>query len=242
MTPTTPGVGEDPAPSSAGTHPAVGYALAPISGANYPDPQLLKRQLAAEFETAYLKLRQARGRVCLPEDTHETIRRLYGVKDGAKAFAEAFGALDARVDKVLAEELLIAVGKKSPNGDPDEPARSMRVPYSNALIRIFAEYTTTYDIDLNQVITALVMLVANEWKDESLSPGGDPEAFAAECVHRTLTDVMSKTKPKITGVEALAVQFGHRGDHQTAGTVRSAARKIGRKFVQVKNEFKPDAA
>lgn len=242
MTPPTPGVGEGTTPPDAGTHPAVGYALAPISGANYPDPQRLKTQLAAEFEKALIDLRRNRGRVCLPEDVHETIRRLYGVKEGAKSYAEAFSALDKRVDKVLAEELLEAVGARSEDGDPDEPARSMRVPYSNALIRLFPEYATTHGIDLNQVITALVMLIAQEWVEQSLSIREDPQTFAVECIHRALTDIMSKTTPKISGVEALAVLFGHRGDDQMAAVVRSAVRPPVKKFVKVKNEFRPDAA
>lgn len=242
MTPTTPGVGEDPAPSSTGTHPAVGHALAPMSGASYPDPQRLKEQLKAEFENAYLELRRTSGRVCLPEDTHERIRRLYGVKEGAKAFAEAFTALDRRVDQVLAENLVEAVGSKSSDGDPDEPARSMRIPYGHALIRLFPEYATTHGIDLNQVLTALVMLIAEEWVEQGLSIRENPQTFTVECIHRALTDIMSKTTPKISGVEALAVLFGHRGDDQMAAVVRSAVRPPVKKFVKVKNEFRPDAA
>jgi hypothetical protein len=242
MAPPTPGAAPDSAPSDAGTHPAVGYALAPISGANYPDPQRLKVQLAAEFENALVELRRNRSRVCLPEDVHETIRRLYGVKDGARAFADAFKALDQRVDKVLAEELLEGVGPKAGASDPDEPARSMRIPYSNAIIRLFADYTISREVDLNQVITAYVMLKAAEWADVSLSPGADPQTFAVECITGVLSDLMAKTEPKVTGVEALAVRFGHRGDDQMAAVVRSAVSTPVRKFNKVKNEFRPDAA
>lgn len=226
-----PGAGPQPTPPGAGANPVVSSALAPLVGAApVRDAQLLKRQLSEAFEQHLAELRQERGVVYTPEDTHSVIRKVADVADTAAAYADAFKALVTRAEAVLGEELLEAVG-----GDQQGvPARPMDVPHGDETIRLQLEFKTHRRIEADQVYTALVSLVDMEWADDDRDPTADPWGFALDCITRVINGLLpANTQPNPTKVEALAVALGRRGEDQLASVVRSAVGARQKEFRKV---------
>lgn len=200
-------------------------------------PAQLKEHLLAEFERGLLQLRQERGVVHTSEDTHETIRRVFGVREAFAAYADAFAKGAKRADGALEEELLEAVG----GYDDGTPVRSMDVPLTDGdTIRLDRVFQSERHVDLEQAISCLVATVDAEWRDADVNPGDDPIFFAIQCINRVVNDLLpaSAKKPKVTGVEALATMLGHRGDDQLASVARGSIGKTVKTFKNVKTERK----
>lgn len=233
------GAGSEATPSDAGTDHVIATALSPLGGTQLPrvGPDQLREHLLAEFERGLLQLRQARGEIHTPEDTHETIRRVFGVREAFAAYADAFAKGVKRADGALEEELLEGVGGTGAG----VPTRSMDVPLADGdSIRLDRVFQSTRNVDVDQAIYCLAVLVEQEWRDNGNSPTADPVAFAVECINRAISDMLpaSAKNPKVTAVEALATLLGHRGDDQMAAVARGSIGKTQKKFKQVKTERK----
>jgi Arc/MetJ family transcription regulator len=233
------GAASEPTRSDGGTDQVIATALAPLGGSQVHriGPDQLAEQLLEEFERGLLQLRQARGEIHTPEDTHETIRRVFGVREASAAYAEAFAKVVKRADGALEEELLEGVG----GSGAGVPTRSMDVPLADGdTIRLDRVFQSTRNVDADQAIACLVCLVRQEWVDNGGYPSDDPVQFAIECIERVISDMLpaSAKNPKVTAVEALATLLGHRGDDQMAAVARGAIGKTQKKFKNVKTERK----
>ena len=237
MAPSTPGVGEESAPSSTGT------SIEPFSRSllpwrsdhlpGLPSPHVVREELVKRFNEAVAEAREARGKVRNPEDVYDLVRSVQGVSELLDAYAAAFKAPTRTAKGVLEEELREVVS------DQDGiPISGLTVPQAEGDIRIGVEVKNEYFIDMSQVLGALAALVSGEWtarytaEESDELPGTAPEQFAMEVAERALA-FMGASQAKVTHVRALADQLHRRGEDVLAGVVKDAIRK-NRKYTGIK--------
>ncbi len=234
MAPSTPGA------ATKGTHEAASD-LAPLTPAGYPAPSELSAQLKLRIDTLLGAIRRDRT-VARPEDTHAAVRQLADWYTKAEDYKLAYSSVQTHIERAAEEELLEAesVGRK-PN-TTHTPRWPMTVPADGMTITLAPQYATTRDIDMDQILSALALVVADEWADGD----GDGRVFdvgiaefAVEVARRAV-GLYRKTEPSVKAVQALAATAGSRGDDQTAATVNSAVRETSRTYLdRVRVSVKP---
>lgn len=235
MPPTTPGGDHRESTDTSAPLPALVDNLGP----RFPEPHVLTRQLANQYERWLAELRAGR-QVTRPEDVHNSVRLNNRYRLRALEYARAFTALADRIEDALKEELIEAVGEKKPG----EPARKMVVPDDGWEISLVPQYNTDRDIDMDQIAFALTLIVLDEWAAagrvlaDDAETTGDAQEFACEIARRAVA-LHRKTEPSIKAVQALATLAGAKGDDSTAATINSAVSETRRTYKDVKVEYKP---
>ncbi len=237
MTPTTPGVGEDTTPSSAGTSiEPFSRSLLPFPKDHLPglpSPHVVREELVKRLNEAVAEAREARGKVRNPEDVYPLVRSVQGVSELLDEYAAAFKVPTKTARAILEEELHEVIPEQD-----GIPISGLTVPQAEGDIRIGVDVKTEYFIDMSQVLGALAALVSSEWvaaytaEQSDLMPGTAPEQFAMEVAERALA-FMGASQAKVTHVRALADNLARRGEDQLAGVVRDAIRK-NRKYAGIK--------
>lgn len=233
MTPTPPGVDQDSTPPGdtdfAGT--LVPIPLTKIPG--LPSPHDMRLFLETELAGAVGRIRTDRGDVTVREDTYELVTSLHGFGELMTDYSKAFVTVSKTVKGYEEEELHEAVG------DADGiPAENMTVPSAGGDIKITRKFHNEYNIDLEQVVSALAAQVSAEWHDRATVsvdntdlqsighpfPQNQPEQFAITVALRAI-EFMGAAKPKVTQVKALAAEMSRSGDHKLAAVVTGAIGK-----------------
>lgn len=219
-------VDADPTQVDATTAPPIPHTTAtPLAALGQPVRLPIARalrdtltdQLAAGVEDA----RHARGPVTVPEDTHDLIRAVQAARNHAAALIVVLKDFIDQCDGVHAEELATAVGTDRHG----VPLANMAVPFDGEKIRLTRKFDGEFTTDVDQLLVAVRSLVTLYWTQDGKSPADDPEQFAREVSLVMLNDVMGKSKPKVTGVEALAVTLGHHEQDDAAAIARGAHRR-----------------
>lgn len=197
------------------------------------DPHQLQTELVDQFEKRLTAIRERRGEIHRPEDTHQLIRAVFAVGAHASEISRVISAFAKRAQQVLAEELNEAVGEQAgiPNG-------AMSVPYGDGTnIRIAPEYKTVRDIDLQSALVGVVTLVDDLWHEQGLRRADNPIGFALEVAERAITGLFgASAKVQITGINVLANELGQRGLDSVASVVRDAVVSERKVFDKVKVE------
>lgn len=186
-----------------------------------PAPREVRHLLGEQFTAAVHRERVQRGEVLKPTDTWPMVRAVQGFAELVDDYARALGEVSKDARKVLEEELFEAQGEQ--DGIPSAP---LEVPHDGSIISVKAKTQNQYDIDSDQVISALVALVSNDWGGvpNGPSPTEAPEEFAV-AVARRLLDMVGASTLKVTHVRALAVQLGQQGLDGLSSVVTDAIRK-----------------
>jgi hypothetical protein len=211
--------------------PATFAPLAPLSQSiQLPAVELLRKTLLEQFEAGVTAAIRQRGPVHEPEQTYPLIRALQDVRNNLQAIVDVLLAVIALVDSQQVAEAALAVGAD----DDGYPRKNFAVPYNGEKITFTRDVETQYETDLDQLLVAVRTLVAAYWQQEGRDPAADPEQFAREVSLVLLEDIMGKTRPKVRGMDALAVSLSSVGDDGAASIARSAHRKVGSTVKRVK--------
>lgn len=219
------------APTIAG--PATAAPLAGLGQhVRLPLPHPLRDTLATQLEAGVEQVRRARGPVTVPEDTHDLIRDVQNARNHAAGLIEVLKEFVGRCDTVHTEELCTAVGVDR----NDVPLSNMSVPFDGEKIKLTRRFEGEFVTDVDQLIVAATSLVKLHWTQDNKTPDQDPDEYAWEVAGVILDDVMSKTKPKVTGVEALATTLGHYKQDDAAAIARGAHRRVSSAYKGVSVE------
>lgn len=197
-----------------------------------PAPTLLGQALTDQLAAGVAALREQRGKVTKPEDTHDLVRAVQSGRNALQDLVNVLRAVIALCDAVHLEELATAMGVDT-NGIPKA---NMAVPFDGETIKLTREFETEYTTDLDQLLACVQALVEKNWRADGDDPAEDPGGFAAEVARVVLGDIMGKTSPKITGVRALAATLGHKGDDTLAAVATDSHRRVGSTFKRLKVE------
>ena len=210
---------------------------------NLPAPSEFARMLRDWLDAEILAVREQRGDVERPEDTHQLVRSLQGVVEIFGEYGRAFFTAAGVARQVLEEELATAVGEQV--GAPGKPTQGMTVPdLDGTMIKMVLDHANSYTIDLDTVRAALAELIlattdiATDLQDAALDAAlAAPEDRAAATgalhvlvarilVHAmTAHDRFGKPSVGVTAVRKLAKDLGALGDDKLAGAVTGAIRK-----------------
>lgn len=203
-----------------------------------PLPHLLKKAVLDAIDGGYNDLVRARGEVTRPEDTYEVQRRLAGAEETLKEFEQAFGAGRKVINSYQKDEFELALG-----GREVTPRESMNVPDAEGDLRVAADTSNTYEIDVEALISSCCASVIGTG-----APGTSLDAWVTDIVNgdtdpfidpETLPDVLAealsigmraliacgKFEPQVTKVRAYADSLARAGDDHLAATVNSAIKQ-----------------
>lgn len=210
---------------------------------NLPAPSEFARMLREWLDAEIQAVREERGDVERPEDTHKLVRSLQGVVETFGEYSRAFSTAATVARQVLEEELTTAVGETA--GAPGKPTQGMTVPdLDGTMIKMALDHANSYTIDVDVMRAALAELIlatteiTTDLQDAALDAAlAAPEDRAAATgalhvlVSRILVHAMTEHdrfgKPSVgvTAARKLAKDLGALGDDKLAGAVTGAIRK-----------------
>lgn len=136
-----------------------------------PTARDLKKQVLEAIDGGYNLLVRERGDVTRPEDTYEVQRRLAGAEETLKEFEQAFNAGRKVINSYQKDEFELALG-----GREVTPRESMSVPDAEGDLRVAADTSNTYEIDVEALMSiaiASTMGPLTSWVEDIVN--GDDE-------------------------------------------------------------------
>lgn len=192
----------------------------PKTLAAMPDPRQLELSVMGWLEAEYQRARAELGAFTRPEDTFEIQRGLARVFELFKSYAAIFTALRKRVALMQEEQLTDAVGEVASTvhtGGTGQPNQGLTVPDAAGDIRLSLDMATSYTIDLDQLVAAVVAAVVYD-------PDVGDRMVLVEAGIRSVLG-LGKFEPQVTKVRAYASELARGGSDTGAAVVNSAIRK-----------------
>lgn len=219
-----------------------GAELAPLPEPvrKLPEPRALAALLRERLESEIVRVRDERGDVHAPEDTHQLVRALQGFREAAADYSRAFSTVAGIAAQEIEQELLSAVGEQDgiPNGPMTVTDRD------GTQIKLSVDNSNSYEIDKDSVyptLAELLMATHPTLTDDILNAAltyalevDDRPAMGAEfngTVNRALVAAMQELETigtvtlQVTKVKALAGSLGRLGADSLAAVATGAIRK-----------------
>lgn len=217
-----------------------------------PAPRELAAMLREVLESEIVRVRQERGDVHAPEDTHALIRSLQAFREAAGDYGRAFSTVAGVAGQEIEQELLSAVGEQ--DGVPNS---GMGVPDADGTtIKVSIDSSNSYDIDADSVYPTLAELlvathpslvddILNAAVSVALDIDDRPRLMAefSGAINQALVLAMNELSTigtvtlQVTKVKALAASLGRLGADKLASVATGAIRKTtSHKGVSIKRE------
>lgn len=202
--------------------------------ANLPSPREFAKILRERLEGEVLRVRQERGEVHAPEDTHALLRSLQGFREVAGEYARAWTGVAKVAGQEAEEELKSAVGEQE-----DVPNSGMDVPDTDGTtIKVTLDTVNDYTIDPEALRFAVAGWVTADadlmnrvreaaMEDAMFNERENLENVLAAAVLEGL-HVMERAglfTPQVSKVRALAKEIGGKGLDHLASVLTGAIHK-----------------
>lgn len=202
--------------------------------AGLPSPREFAEILRLRLEGEIIRVRDERGEVHAPEDTHALLRSLQGFREVASEYARAWTGVAKIAGQEAEEELKTAVGEQE-----DVPNSGMDVPdIDGTTIKVSLDTANDYSIDVVALRFAVASWISadrdlvNRVREAAMEDAMFSETENLETVlTAAFVDVLHVMErvgaftPQVSKVRALAKEIGGKGLDHLASVVTGAIRK-----------------
>jgi hypothetical protein len=219
----------------------------PPEVANLPSPRDFAELLRERLESEIIRVREERGPVAAPEDTHALVRSLLKFSEVVDEYARGLSTVGKEARQEIENELADGVGEQSPG----VPTQGMDVPdLDGTMIKISLVNANDYTIDVPSLRGAIAAFLSTKsdmvhaLREAVLEDAMFSETSnLADALMPLLVETMQTLEeagnytPQVSKVRALAKRIGGQGLDTIASVVSgSILKKTTYKGVKVARE------